>query len=717
MTHSYHNFRLLFSMLLLAFSSALFAQQTVVVQMNGVKMRAPLSVSKGVSTLQLCGLEAGNTYRLAAVPMSYAQKAGFDISPDASWPSHSFRQDKRHHLQFTASSECVTLQLLAESPEQGTEIPMYLSVKCESCPDAHDWLNRVSGLGEQAVIEVQDGFSAQELVENVLVGGGCFQISDVTYSGHPSQIGVFSNGSNNIGFSEGVIMATGNIIVAPGPNDADGLSSGFGFTTPDAELETLTPGSIFDMANIEFDFVPTQNQVAFEFVFASEEYCEYVQSQFNDVFGFFISGPGIIGTKNIALIPNTNIPITINNVNHVFNNTLYTHNTPITGDNCLDGGSSGNLPPAIPAFGPAVFEVQYDGFTKKLVATANVIPCQTYHIKLKIGDVGDGVWDSAVFLRANSFSAGGEVLASPAYPGGFGTAYESCDAGNIRFVRGSNADVSQPLVIHFNVAGSATPGVDYVPLSSPVTIPAGETELLVPVQVIPDALIEGQENILVQVPNSCSCSESTIEFLINDRPAMTIESNDQLLCAGETATISPFVSGGLPGYTYLWSTGETTASISTSTTGTYTLSVFDACGGNVSVSTEIVFEACGCASETFLKTLEFDDAQVRGYGVYDSQDGNLYITGAKQDSAVLIKMTPSGAILWMRTFDVQDGANDHISEIILDSEGMIVGCGQSGDLQPGISGFFFRYDPVANNLLWINTYGLESPYVMGLMEL
>ncbi len=704
---------LLFTLFSLAFSTTIFAQQNPVVQLEGAKMRAALELPKGASTVTLCGLEPGNSYKVIAVPMAYGQAADLEIAPAPAFSkgtsSFAFMREGKNELRFAAPSSCVDIQVKANSTEQGDHVPMYLSICCENSPKANASLGKVPGQADQAILQVQHGFSAEELVRDVLVGGGCFQISNVSFSGQPGQIGTFTNGLTNIGFNNGLIIATGDINVAPGPNDLDGAVGGFGIPTPDADLQTLTTGAIFDMANIEFDFVPTQNQVVFEFAFASEEYCEYVNTQFNDVFGFFISGPGIVGTKNIAVIPATNTPITINTLNHLVNSSLYTHNTPFLGNNCVI------IPPA---FGQAVFELQYDGFTKKMTAVANVIPCQTYHIKLKLADVADGVWDSAVFFRANSFNAGGTVLATPAYPGGSASAFESCDAGNILFKRG-NGNTSLPLPISFTVGGSATPGVDYVPIPSTVVIPAGQTEVLVPVNIIPDLITEGPESILVTIPNSCACSQSTIEFLINDRPFLSLDAADQFLCAGETATLQATVSGGLPGanFSYHWSTGETTASISPSTTGTYTVTVTDGCSLPVSVSMDLVFSACGCNAETFIKTIGEVGQTLRGYGIYDSQDGNLYITGSKQDSAVIIKMTPTGTVIWMRTFDVHDGANDRISELIIDSEGMLVGCGQSGDLQPNVTGFVFRYNPVTNNMQWINTYGLETPYVMGIMEL
>jgi len=707
---------LFFTFLFLTFSNSIFAQQFPVVQFSGEQMRAPLTLPKGTSTVQICGLEPGNSYKVIAVPMAFGQSADFEIAPapalSKGTSGFAFVRESKQAVSFAAPGACVEIQMKTSSTEQGEQVPMYLSIRCESCPEAKSWLQKVGSQADQAILEVQGGFSAEELVKDVLVGGGCFQISNVSFSGQGDQIGTFSNGSTNIGFSNGVIMATGGIIAAPGPNILDGASAGYGNGTPDADLATLATGSLFDMANIEFDFVPTENQVVFEFVFASEEYCEYVNSAFNDVFGFFISGPGISGTKNIALIPTTNTPVSINTVNHLVNSGLYTHNTSFIGNNC------GFIPPAS---GPAVIELQYDGFTKKLIAIADVVPCQTYHIKLKIADVADGVWDSAVFFRANSFDAGGSVSASPAYPGGSASSYESCDAGSIRFQRGGGSNINLPLPIVFSVAGSATPGVDYVPITGPVFIPAGQSEILVPITVLPDFISEGQENILVNIPNACSCTQGTVEFLINDLPAFGLDLlGSQTLCEGESLTLNPSLLGGVLPITYQWSTGETTSSILLTNSGNYALTVSDGCGRTVSESGNAVFINCNtgsCDAETFIKIIGEASQKVRGYGVFDSQDGNLYLTGLKQDSALLIKMTPAGAVLWMRSFDVQTGQIDNIADLIVDSEGMLVGVGQSGDLQSVNAGFVFRYNPVTDNMQWVNKFGLESPYVFGLMEL
>lgn len=126
--------------------------------------------------------------------------------------------------------------------------------------------------------------------------------------------------------------------------------------------------------------------------------------------------------------------------------------------------------------------------------------------------------------------------------------------------------------------------------------------------------------------------------------------------------------------------------------------------------------ACPSCSETFLKRIGSPGMQVRGYGVYKAGDGNLYVTGTVQDSALIMKIYPGGGIIWRRSFKIVPGLPDNIADLLEDSDGMIVGCGQSGDLQPGLTGFAFRYDPVADQMLWVQSFSEESPYVMGILE-
>ena len=431
---------------------------------------------------------------------------------------------------------------------------------------------KITGGGTpEAVLEVSGG-SAEDLIKEVFIGGNCFDVEGVTFSGQGDQIGQFTNGLTNVGFNSGVIMATGGIGVAPGPNDSDGASAGYGNGTPDSDLQNLTNGALFDMANIEFDFTPTQSPLTFDYVFASEEYCEYVNTQFNDVFGFFISGPGINGTQNLAVVPMTNNPITINTINHITNPGYYVHNTGPGGNNC------GNIPPAN---GPAVQELQYDGYTRKMVAVAQVIPCSTYHIKLKIADVGDGVWDSAVFLKGGSFDGGGNASIDWLVNGqtDVDEVVEGCGTVELLIDRvGSNP--SLPLTVSFTITGTASNGVDFGPISASYVIPAGTDQLIIPVNIVNDLLPEGAETVVLTLNNPCSCLNPQETLTILDYNPMIPLADTVYICGPGVATVGVNVEGGVEPYTYQWNTGGNDPTITpfVSAPTTYTVTITDACG-------------------------------------------------------------------------------------------------------------------------------------------
>ncbi|WP_298306844.1 choice-of-anchor L domain-containing protein, partial [Flavobacterium sp.] len=237
-----------------------------------------------------------------------------------------------------------------------------------------------------------------QLVQNVLLGGG-ITVSNVTFNGSAlnanlvrDQVGSFTGGNTtNIGLNTGIILATGDAQLAVGPNDQGGATDATANPVQgDADLLALASANIRNKAVLEFDFVPIGQNLSFNFVFGSEEYLEFVNGGFNDVFGFFLSGPGITGpytggAANIALVPATTTAISIDNVNNVSNSAFYVNN-----------GTGAT--PVVNA------TIQYDGFTTVIAANATVQCGQTYHIKLAIANVGDNSLDSAVFLQAQSFN-------------------------------------------------------------------------------------------------------------------------------------------------------------------------------------------------------------------------------------------------------------------------------------------------------------------------
>ncbi|MEZ5173962.1 MAG: choice-of-anchor L domain-containing protein [Bacteroidia bacterium] len=404
--------------------------------------------------------------------------------------------------------------------------------------------------------------SANALVSNIIGSGITF--SNAQYTGKPVAVGTFNGTASNIGLPGGVIITTGHINVAPGPNNNGGATfSNNGPNIP--ELETLANSTTYDGAILEFDFVPQSDFVSFRYVFASEEYNEYVCSEFNDAFAFFMTGPGITGAENLALVPSTTTPVTINTINNGSVGALGS----ITNSPCVLGNSAYFV-------GNTQNTVQYDGWTTVLTASRTVIPCQTYHIKMMIADGADDIFDSAVFLEENSFSAETFTMSVSTFFND-STVYEGCTDAVVTVSR-PDADPT-PLTISYTVGGTATPGVDYATLPGTVTIPANQSSTTFTIQGYADGIMEGTETIVLNATTACG-SIPTIIFL-EEKPPVSIYAPDVSICNGQgPVVVSATPSGGVQPYTYSWNTGETSSSISVnpSSTTVYTVTVTDFCG-------------------------------------------------------------------------------------------------------------------------------------------
>jgi len=241
--------------------------------------------------------------------------------------------------------------------------------------------------------------SAESMVNDFLFGSGVL-ISNVTTTGNSLQRGVFSGGGA-VGMDAGVVLSTEYVGTIVGENDPFFTGAAWDedlFTlaniVPDLIGQSFSVSSVNDISALEFDFIPYGDSLAFNYVFGSDEYLEWVNTSFNDVFGFFISGPGITGpysspdgfpdgSKNIAFVPDLSyeLPITVSSVNDQINTEYYIDNF-------------------------ANDSIFLDGYTTVLTAFANNLQIgETYHIRLAIADGSDNALGSVVMLEAGSFSS------------------------------------------------------------------------------------------------------------------------------------------------------------------------------------------------------------------------------------------------------------------------------------------------------------------------
>ncbi len=535
--------------LVLLFNFTLQAQSF---RISSGALRQPISLSAGAAHFSICDLVPGQTYTAVLTGLPGG------VVPEWHSTGAGRNRDAGGALRFRAVSACQTIScnlVGTFAPTQG-----HLSVWADR-PTLPQSRNNAVGL------EVSYASSPGNLIADALFGNSCNEVSNVTFNGQISAIGTFTNGQTNVGISEGIVLATGDVSILEGPNTQSNATGGYGiFSGQDPHLAAIAAGTQFDLNVIEFDVTPSASNLSFQFVFGSEEYCEYVGSSYNDVFGMFITGPGINGTQNLARLPATNIPVSTNTVNHISNIAYYVNNNNFE-------FACENLPPVAPN------ECQLDGWTKVLAANVTVIPCSTYHVKIAIADIGDGVWDSAVFLRAFSSISSNMVKASVVYPNNQNTAYEDCQTGQIRIRRTGN-NTALPIPVSFTVSGTATPGIDYAPLISPVVIPAGQTEILLPVLPVADGLAEGNETILLDVFNACDCGQGQgLTFTIGELLPLTLDNPDINDCS--STTLLPQVNGGLSPYTYQWSDGSTQPELLAfhpAGVKVYTVTVTDQCG-------------------------------------------------------------------------------------------------------------------------------------------
>ena len=437
--------------------------------------------------------------------------------------------------------------------------------------------------------------TANQLINNVLLGGGV-SANNTSMFGDAIQIGFFNGVNTNLGLDSGIVMSTGDIA------DLDPTSFGGGNTPMNTNTDpdllnvanSVPPlinqpffvSGIFDVATIEFDFIPTSDTVSFNYVFGSNEYLTWVNSEYNDVFGFFISGPGITGpysspagfpngSINIATVPNSTppLPITISSVNNVLNSQYYIDNQftfPQT--------------------------VSCNGFTTLFNATTIVQCGETYHIRLALADGSDSSLDSWVFLEAGSFSSNGSVSVSSGIAEGDTLLYEGCNAAFFTFDR---PDASNDFTVYFDIQGTATPSLDFPLINDSLVIPAGQFTDTVFVYPILDTITEPTETVILNVIyERCNgnLDTSTATIYISDYTPLYLDLPDSLnICSElfESATLQSDWGGGIDPIALNWSNGsdQDVIIVSPDSTQYFSLSIYDGCNQEIHDSV-LVWNQC-----------------------------------------------------------------------------------------------------------------------------
>ena len=305
----------------------------------------------------------------------------------------------------------------------------------------------VASAAPWSISALSDGTTAAQLA-SALVGPGV-TVDSVAFTGDAGAAGLFDDPAASVGLSRGVVMSSGLVHDVIGPNESSNTGEDLG-QPGDSQLDALLPSgqTTQDAASLTVEFTPTNPQLAINYVFASEEYEEYVGSEFNDVFAFFVNG------VNCALTPGTVAPITVNTVNPGSNALFYIPN---------DDGT---------------YDTEFDGFTVVLTCRAAVNPGVKNTLRLVIADTSDGILDSGVFLQASGVSSNpigplqpitpNRVLdtrqAGPSGAGSYGVSAQSrVPAGGSISVQVTGGDVpDSALAVALNVTAVDAEGPGYL---------------------------------------------------------------------------------------------------------------------------------------------------------------------------------------------------------------------------------------------------------------
>lgn len=247
--------------------------------------------------------------------------------------------------------------------------------------------------------------TSQELIEKVLVNSSCATVTNPQTTGDeytPGQksFAYFNAGTSNFPFKEGVVLSTWSSQNSIGPLQNDDGGGGSNSWLGDSDLDQILGINSINATVLEFDFTPLTNFISFNYIFASNEYQNVYPCYYSDGFAFLIKEKNSSDPyKNLAVLPNTNIPVSSMNVRPKVN--------PVT-DN------KGNIIPGCPAVNEIYFNglntvgsgaTNYAGQTIVMKSETNVVAGKTYHIKLVIADDRNAYYDSAIFLEAGSFTS------------------------------------------------------------------------------------------------------------------------------------------------------------------------------------------------------------------------------------------------------------------------------------------------------------------------
>lgn len=529
--------------------------------------------------------------------------------------------------------------------------------------------------GQDLIVEAPEApanSTEEEFILETILNSGTtnqFIISNIEKNCSDNAFGVFSLDPNLVGgdpseifgLEEGVVLSTGNFIDVPGPNE--GIIS-TGFSGPgDEDLTQWSGVSTNDACVFEFDVATIGNSFVFNYVFGSEEYDSYVCTAFNDVFALLITGPnpngGFYDNENIALIPNTELPVAISTVN----------------DGVSDG--SGNN---ICELGYSEFYagessiIDFEGLTVTLTAQAQVIPFETYSFKIAIADGSDSILDSGVFIAGESFEAQPPIMVTQT--GGYEASTQNEDGEIIPTFENENGTINKAMVegchnktlqfdlgeleenctLHLQISGSAENGVDFSdldgnPLPSEILFTPSQSNQSFELVAIGDEVNEGTETIIVKVIGIDGITTDNEALMLTTDTIFLLDSYIPFLSANaaeegpfsENTTVEVNAFGG---ETYEWfptnlfdSPNEQTTTLTFTADETYGCTITNnGCSETIYLSLTAAVDTTDTGINTLQQTIKIYPNPVRDFLYINSQTNeNKTITLFNQNGIQLLQ--------------------------------------------------------------------------------
>ena len=515
-----------------------------------------------------------------------------------------------------------------------------------------------------AQLLVEQTYTIEQYVSEVLIGNGV-TATNISFTGSEEQLGYLSGGEGLFTVTSGLVLSTDHATHLSDPGCADSQACigclGLGVDADLLEVansvppligQTFTVSSVNDLCILEFDFEAGGDSISFNYVFGSDEYLTYVNTQYNDIFAFFISGPGITGpyaapagfpngAVNIAEVPESDpqLPVTISSVNNVTNAEYYINN-PNNDGICING------------------------YTETFTAHASVQCGETYHIKLAIADGADSALESFVVLEEGSFSSNAiDINATASIDGaqvflGDTTVVEGCNTAVFTVIR---PDDTVRETIYLNIYGTAVNGSDYTEIATTWVLEPGESTFDLLLDPYNDSASEGPETVTIEYEYINGCGDTILAsatIVIMDPDPITLFTAP-VGCLDAAGNINLLVNplSGFGPFDFQWNTSENdTLNEFTYNTGfnpgSATVLVTDVCQSEASatISWETLDDFIGsnetiCLGQTSTVPAEGGTVGTDGFPMFsdilteiEDPDGNMVwvtIVGASMDTVLV----------------------------------------------------------------------------------